>query len=362
MWRIVLSWMPRYIILLSIFVIYFVLWHHVRKIYKVLGTDLEDNVHGSMDEHSPGTQTTHRNGSQARHLTSVHHARLMAFHFHTNNIAHEKTDVEPDADDANQSQPGTPNLSSNSHLNDHSNTASSTYRDEATADERSRLSSIPNSEKDLVAIPNRRQTDSSVQQLQLRRAAVLRQMRNLFIFPVVYFLQWIIPFISHILQSASTDITLALYVFTIMSNVILPSQGFINVVVYAVREKPWRQANSRPLLPFSICSFSYFGHLCGNASRSERNTSSTFRSRLSFPHYAYARREMELQEATEARKEAAAVAVASPSSIRRPSTLINSTKEDSTGRQWWDSDEARLHTIVSSCTQSGNASLPSSPT
>jgi G protein-coupled receptor GPR1 len=87
-----------------------------------------------------------------------------------------------------------------------------------------------------------------------RRARVERQIRSLFIFPVVYFLMWIPPFINHIYQSITYEnvedenglLPAGIFTVGLIASVFLPLQGFINVFVYAIREKPWKKSATSP--------------------------------------------------------------------------------------------------------------------
>jgi hypothetical protein len=75
-------------------------------------------------------------------------------------------------------------------------------------------------------------------------------MRTLFIFPVVYLIMWIPPFVNHLYQvitydSNATTLPAGTYAVTVLATIFLPSQGFVNVCVYAVRERPWRRRRRR---------------------------------------------------------------------------------------------------------------------
>jgi hypothetical protein len=75
-------------------------------------------------------------------------------------------------------------------------------------------------------------------------------MRTLFIFPIVYFIMWIPPFINNIYQtitydSSATVLPPGTFIVTMLATIFLPAQGFVNVCVYAVRERPWRHRDKR---------------------------------------------------------------------------------------------------------------------
>jgi len=88
-------------------------------------------------------------------------------------------------------------------------------------------------------------TNSSLLMFEHRRAKVLKQMRGLFIFPVLYIVMWQIPFAQHIISLATTQYTYAIWVLYNFSVILLALQGTVNVIVFAIEEKPWRQMKKR---------------------------------------------------------------------------------------------------------------------
>ena len=98
-----------------------------------------------------------------------------------------------------------------------------------------------------------------------RRVRVERQMRTLFIFPIVYFIMWIPPFINHLYQvitydSKATSLPPGTFVVTVLATIFLPAQGFVNVCVYAVRERPWGRRKRKSIITTTSCPATLIGN------------------------------------------------------------------------------------------------------
>ena len=76
--------------------------------------------------------------------------------------------------------------------------------------------------------------------LQQRHTAIKRSLRFLFIYPVVYMLMWIIPFVSHCLQYSDKYSSNPPFVLTCFVTAILSLQCAVDCVLFSTREKPWR--------------------------------------------------------------------------------------------------------------------------
>lgn len=71
------------------------------------------------------------------------------------------------------------------------------------------------------------------------RDKIRRQLRLLFIYPVIYVLVWVLPFIMHIFRWDDPE-KAGPFGLVYASLVSLCIQGFADSVLFAVREKPWR--------------------------------------------------------------------------------------------------------------------------
>jgi len=71
------------------------------------------------------------------------------------------------------------------------------------------------------------------------RDKIRRQLRLLFIYPVIYVLVWVIPFISHIFRWDDPNKS-GPFALVYTSLISLCIQGFADAVLFGMREKPWR--------------------------------------------------------------------------------------------------------------------------
>jgi G protein-coupled receptor GPR1 len=73
-----------------------------------------------------------------------------------------------------------------------------------------------------------------------RRRAIQRQLRILFIYPIVYMLMWLIPFVSHCLSYSDRFAQHPVFAISLMSSFCQCFMGFADVSVFCWRERPWR--------------------------------------------------------------------------------------------------------------------------
>lgn len=89
---------------------------------------------------------------------------------------------------------------------------------------------------------------ATTSQLQSTRAAILRQLRLLFIYPVVYVLMWIFPFISHCMQYSDYFAMHPPFWLSIVVTCSLALQAFADCLIFTWREKPWRRVSGGSML------------------------------------------------------------------------------------------------------------------
>jgi G protein-coupled receptor GPR1 len=73
-----------------------------------------------------------------------------------------------------------------------------------------------------------------------RRRAIQRQLRILFIYPIVYMLMWLIPFVGHCLSYSDRFAQHPIFAISLMSSFCQCFMGFADVSVFCWRERPWR--------------------------------------------------------------------------------------------------------------------------
>ncbi|MCJ1291167.1 hypothetical protein MMC34_002710 [Xylographa carneopallida] len=77
-----------------------------------------------------------------------------------------------------------------------------------------------------------------------RHRDIKRKLRLLFIYPLVYMLMWVLPFVMHCLQYTDYYSQNPPYVLAVFVTAILAVQGAVDSVLFSTREKPWRHLNN----------------------------------------------------------------------------------------------------------------------
>jgi G protein-coupled receptor GPR1 len=75
--------------------------------------------------------------------------------------------------------------------------------------------------------------------MQKTREKIRRQLRLLFIYPLVYLVIWVVPFISHVVKWDDPDDP-GPFGMLVVSLASLCIQGAVNSWLFSTREKPWR--------------------------------------------------------------------------------------------------------------------------
>lgn len=77
-------------------------------------------------------------------------------------------------------------------------------------------------------------------QMERQRARTHRQLRLLFIYPLVYTFMWLMPFVMHCMNYRELYALRPVWFVRMASTICMTSIGFVNFVVFTVREQPWR--------------------------------------------------------------------------------------------------------------------------
>lgn len=88
------------------------------------------------------------------------------------------------------------------------------------------------------------QTDIGRRALRQRRRAIQRQLRILFIYPVVYMLMWLIPFLSHCMSYSDRFAQHPVFAIRLLTSFCQSFMGFADVCVFCWRERPWRHCRN----------------------------------------------------------------------------------------------------------------------
>lgn len=85
----------------------------------------------------------------------------------------------------------------------------------------------------------------SNEQLKQTRTAIRKQLRYLFIYPAVYILMWSFPFAVQAMNYDSYYIDHPIFWVSLVSTMALALQAFVDSVLFSWREKPWRKVDDR---------------------------------------------------------------------------------------------------------------------
>ncbi|EME40471.1 hypothetical protein DOTSEDRAFT_74146 [Dothistroma septosporum NZE10] len=118
--------------------------------------------------------------------------------------------------------------------------------------------------------------DAATHALQQRRKAIQRQLRLLFIYPVVYLFLWILPFVAHALNYSNHFAQHPIFALSALNIFCQNIMGLADVTIFCWREKPWRH------IPGSdgtfIGSFCFWRYLFGKRWTEQRRKSSAPRN------------------------------------------------------------------------------------
>lgn len=82
--------------------------------------------------------------------------------------------------------------------------------------------------------------ETGITSTEVHRRMIVKQLNFVFIYPVVYLAMWAIPFAYHATQYKDANIIQPVVALGALSAFIVPLHGFIDALVYARNEKPWR--------------------------------------------------------------------------------------------------------------------------
>ncbi|KAK4199209.1 G protein-coupled glucose receptor regulating Gpa2-domain-containing protein [Triangularia verruculosa] len=152
------------------------------------------------------------------------------------------------------------------------------------------------------------------------REKIRRQLRSLFVYPLVYMIIWTFPFVSHVMgydDSVKKNDPQWLLILGILS---LSVQGMVDCMLFAVREQPWRHARGRKVTEVVKKRLGYYFGWPGS---NKKNGGTTTAGRT---------REEVLVDGRLARERREGEIV----SEREANNRWNRTRRG--GREWWDVD------------------------
>ena len=87
--------------------------------------------------------------------------------------------------------------------------------------------------------------DGTTDHLRQTRLAIRRQLRFLFIYPLIYILMWSFPFAAHALNYDDYYVNHPVFWLSVVQTCSLALQAGVDSVVFSLREKPWRHIDDR---------------------------------------------------------------------------------------------------------------------
>ena len=252
-YRITLSWAPRYLILATIVLIYLVIYIYCKSTFGMFSPNIN----------SAGTTTTERATSNFSGGASEVQARAP---LDPRGCALHDEQETPRRGDALKSdthpsiKPARPNDRIDYPLGPARPVASDreTYGlasrdpDYPISNQRSETNAIADKtysiptlmealhDKSLAAVAINRSRDDPNKTLCKRHKAIRRQLRYMFVYPTIYLLMWLMPFVNHCYLY--TKVHHPPFSLNTVSLVSLLLQCTVDCLVFSVKEKPWRYA------------------------------------------------------------------------------------------------------------------------
>jgi G protein-coupled receptor GPR1 len=161
--------------------------------------------------------------------------------------------------------------------------------------------------------------DLTSSEMMKTRDKIRRQLRFLFIYPLVYIGMWILPFVNHVMQYDDRYALEPPFGLTVVTTICICSQAAIDCWLFSTREKPWRHIPDTDGGFFTSLKF-WTGWNGTLNRRVKAGPGKTREEMLREARAAYRRRDEEL-----AQRQSDAIAVG----LQR-----NQTRTD---RSWWES-------------------------
>ncbi|KAH7089068.1 G protein-coupled glucose receptor regulating Gpa2-domain-containing protein [Paraphoma chrysanthemicola] len=99
---------------------------------------------------------------------------------------------------------------------------------------------VPNTDHDRSSSNNASPTSATQHHLHRERTRIHRQLRLMFIYPLVYTLMWLIPFVQHCMMYDDYQASHPIFWIRIVSTICQMILGFVDCLIFSMREKPWR--------------------------------------------------------------------------------------------------------------------------
>jgi len=223
--RLVLSWVPRYLIVIAIFVIYGLIYFHVIREFKTLGgvfTTIHKSHQTQLHPHVSSDEKPSFFSALKFALISLRDRTFPKFVLPDQNptmspsqsrkpVKKQKTEEDEDDDDEeNHSDFSTPV---------HVDTENIIYDPEIHA--------------------------ANLAKFRKRQKIIEKQMKSIFIYPFAYCFIWIFPFMLQATQFNHERRHGPIYWLNLMGAFMQPLSGFVDSMVFFYREQPWKYTIKR---------------------------------------------------------------------------------------------------------------------
>ncbi|KAK9484291.1 G protein-coupled glucose receptor regulating Gpa2-domain-containing protein [Lipomyces starkeyi] len=216
-YRLVLAWVPRYLVLISICVIYVSVYIYVRKVLRAV-----DNVYTRPQETDRRDPVTAVDANQGQQQIDVEKQGVCDEPLPPNfDLAISPLDPYP--------------LSSNTHPSG----STSPSGTQSIGNDRHRATVPAQGQFVTPRYLNNIQMETTARDRQ--RAFIERQVKYLLLYPIFYVIMWAAPFLSQCLMYSSYFVENPVVWLGYLSACMYAISGFLNTIIFAIRESPWRR-------------------------------------------------------------------------------------------------------------------------
>lgn len=213
-YRFVLSWVPRYIIVIVIITVYCVIYFHIIREFEVVG-----GMFTTMHK-----QKLQRRSNNFQNEKPSFFSALRYFYKDMKDRIVPQF-VLPEAAKKSISTETTPSEYINSNIED---------KDNENTDK-------PNHGVDLENIIDDPEIqEQNLEQFKQRQKLIAKQMKSIFIYPFAYCFIWLFPFCLSITQVHYEQTHHPIYWLNCVSAFMMPFNGFVDTLVFFYREEPWK--------------------------------------------------------------------------------------------------------------------------
>ncbi|CAH2351254.1 hypothetical protein CLIB1423_03S02124 [[Candida] railenensis] len=200
-YRLVLSWLPRYLIIITIFTVYCMIYFHVIKEFKSLSGAFS-TMHA--------TKSNKERGDDRPTFFSALMYSIRAFR---NNYF--------------------PKIVLPNQYNKKNGDKSGSRRSSSTPDE-GRTETSSDEELNMSELHGK-----NLENFRKRQKIIEKQMKSIFIYPIAYIFLWLFPFILYVTQINYEEANHPIYWLNCMGAFFQPFNGFVDSLVFFYREIPW---------------------------------------------------------------------------------------------------------------------------